>query len=181
MWKYKTTDDTLLLRRSIMTGRQSLDSCRFCRENGVIKLHFTSHTIRSCPFLNPHRCKNCGDFAHTVKYCGRNRYSFRETDYDDPRLPTPMIGHLFNQKRNKALEMLKNENVNSINTSERIMSERESGHSTHHQYEQAKESFGYRVFSKQTISDSSGSTQTFSLPSLRLTNFVFPFRCLFIV
>ena len=86
-----------------MTGRQKLDSCRFCRENEDIESHYTSHTLRDCPVLKPHRCINCGDFAHTVKYCDRNRHLFSETGYDDPRIPTPMIGHLINQKRNSDL------------------------------------------------------------------------------
>ena len=50
------------------------------------------------------RCGETGDKAHTVSYCpkklrnGVRRMSEdREDDHDDPRIPTPMVGHLINR------------------------------------------------------------------------------------
>ena len=53
------------------------------------------------------RCGETGDRAHTVSYCprklraGGRRLSSdggtREEGEDDPRIPTPMVGHLINR------------------------------------------------------------------------------------
>lgn len=110
-----------------MTGRAI--NCKFCFENKHFGLDSTSHTLRNCPVLKPHRCKNCGDFTHTVEYCGRSRHSFVETMYDDPRLPTPMMGHLINQRKNKQ--------VNRVQTSESLFADKETNRDRSEQSQQA--------------------------------------------
>ena len=50
------------------------------------------------------RCGETGDRAHTVSYCpkklrtGRRMSDgAREEESEDPRIPTPMVGHLINR------------------------------------------------------------------------------------
>ena len=49
------------------------------------------------------RCGETGDKAHTVSYCPkklRRRLSSESgarEEEDDPRIPTPMVGHLINR------------------------------------------------------------------------------------
>ena len=143
-----------------MTER--IEHCRFCLENTCIESCYNNHSLRNCPVLKPHRCTKCGDFAHTVKYHGRTRHSFVTDNYDDPRLPIPMMGHILNQKRNRALEKL-----TPPDTSERTVPERENEQPPYLPEDSEKEeeeSLSHGYFGKQTIRDrSEKSPLTFSL------------------
>lgn len=102
------------------------------------------------------------DSAQRVKYCGLSRDPLVEANYDDPRLPTPMIGHIINQKRNRDLEMQNNVNVNPL--IERTVSERKYGQSTVISDDSSTDGLFPGFFEKQMIRGSlERSPQTFGL------------------
>ena len=57
--------------------------------------------------LTMSRCGETGDKAHTVSYCpkklrrvssgGRKVFECQDEEAEDPRIPTPMVGHLINR------------------------------------------------------------------------------------
>ena len=141
-----------------MTGR--IEQCIFCLKNGVIESCYNNHSLSNCPVLKPHRCTKCGDFAHTVKYCGRSRHSFVEEKYDDPRLPTPMMGHILNQKRNRALEK-----VNLSSTSERKVPEREYGQPMYTPVDSSTESLSHGYSEKSPLAFSLPQFDQFCIPT----------------
>ena len=102
------------------------------------------------------------DSAQKVKYCGWSRDSFVVANYDDPRVPTPMIGHIINQKRNRDLEMQNNVKVNPL--IERTVSEREYGQSTVIWDNSSTDGLFPGFFEKQMIQGLENSPQTFGLP-----------------
>merc|ERR1719292_63685 len=58
------------------------DVCKFCHSNGEAEAQFKSHQLKNssglvtCPVLRSFVCTICkatGDFAHTQRYCPRNK------------------------------------------------------------------------------------------------------------
>ena len=63
---------------SSSSAASQLHKCRFCEKNGEREEIYMSHPLKDslgkvvCPVLRNHKCPKCkesGDYAHTIKYC----------------------------------------------------------------------------------------------------------------
>jgi hypothetical protein len=68
--------------------QQQLNHCRFCEKNGEKEAIFSSHPLKDslgkvvCPVLRSHKCPKCkesGDYAHTIKYCPETQRKQKES------------------------------------------------------------------------------------------------------
>jgi len=76
---YYTSKLSLLTIKKMMN---QMDVCKFCHSNGEAEAQYKSHQLKNssglvtCPVLRSFVCTICkatGDFAHTQRYCPRNK------------------------------------------------------------------------------------------------------------
>jgi len=76
---YNTSKLSLLTIKKMMN---QMDVCKFCHSNGEAEAQYKSHQLKNssglvtCPVLRSFVCTICkatGDFAHTQRYCPRNK------------------------------------------------------------------------------------------------------------
>jgi len=67
---------------SLLMKMNQMDLCKFCHSNGEAEAQYKSHQLKNssglvtCPVLRSFVCPICkatGDFAHTQRYCPRNK------------------------------------------------------------------------------------------------------------